>query len=320
MLRTIIGRLLAAIPVLLGVTAVTFLAINSAPGDPILAMVDPEQAGALGPKWFEEQRIALGLDQPLPVRYALWLREITRGNLGYSMIDRQPVARKVAERLWPTLKLMLTAFVIGIGVSIPIGIFAAVRQYSLLDYVSNLSGMAMISIPGFFAALVGIYFLGLKLKILPTAGMVTVGSPPSVADSLHHLILPALVLGLAEAAPLIRYARSSMLEVISQTYIAVARAKGLRERTVIARHALRNALIPLITVAALLFPSFVGGSVIVEQVFAWPGMGTLAITAVIRRDYPVIMAVNLLAGVAVLLSSLIADILYIVVDPRIRDG
>ena len=318
MLRTILGRLFIAIPVLLGATALTFLAIHSAPGDPILAMVDPDQAGALGPQWVEEQRQALGLDKPLPVQYVLWLREIFRGNLGYSMVDRQPVARKVAERLWPTLKLMLTAFIIGISVSVPIGILAAVKQYSAIDYVSNISGMAMISIPGFFAGLLGIYVFALKLKILPTAGMTTVGTQPTVGDTLHHLILPALVLGLAEAAPLIRYARSSMLEVICQTYIAVARAKGLRESVVITRHALRNALIPLITVAALLFPSFVGGSVIVEQVFAWPGMGTLAITAVIRRDYPVIMAINLLAAVTVVLSSLIADVLYVVADPRIR--
>ncbi len=318
MLRTIVGRLLIAIPVLLGATALTFLAIHSAPGDPILAMVDPDQAGALGPQWVEEQRRALGLDRPLPVQYVLWLREIFRGNLGYSMVDRQPVATKVAERVWPTLKLMLTAFIIGVSVSVPIGILAAIKQYSVIDYVSNISGMAAISIPGFFASLLGIYIFGLKLRLLPTAGMTTVGTQPTVGDALLHLLLPALVLGLAEAAPLIRYARSSMLEVISQTYVAVARAKGLREYVVIMRHALRNALIPMITVTALLFPSFVGGSVIVEQVFAWPGMGTLAITAVIRRDYPVIMAINLLAAVTVVLSSLIADVLYVVADPRIR--
>lgn len=318
MIRTILERLLAAIPVLVGVTALTYVAINLAPGDPVLAMVDPEQAGLLGPQWIEEQKAALGLDKPLPVRYVLWLRELARGNLGYSMIDRQPVAAKVGERLWPTLKLMLTAFVIGISVSIPVGILAAVKQYSLLDYLSNVAGMAMISVPAFFAALVGIYLFGLTFKLLPTAGMVTVGASPSLGDNLHHLILPATVLGLAEAAPLIRYARSGMLEVIRQTYVVVARAKGLRERVVLFRHALRNALIPLITVIALLFPGFVGGSVIVEQVFAWPGMGTLAITAVIRRDYPVIMGINLMAAAAVLLSSLVADILYVVADPRIR--
>jgi peptide/nickel transport system permease protein len=314
----ILRRLLIAAPVLIGVTVVTYLVISLAPGDPVTAFLDPEQMTALGPGWVAEQKRRLGLDEPAPVRYALWLRELASGNLGYSAVDRRPVADKIGERLGPTLLLMATALAIGVAVAIPLGVISAVKQYSALDYSIGLVGLLMISIPGFFLGLAAIYVFGVRLGVLPTAGMVTVGAEPSAGDLLQHLILPATVLGLAEAAPLIRYARSSMLEVIRQDYVRVARAKGLGEWAVIGRHALNNALIPLITVVALQFPVLVGGSVIIEQIFAWPGMGTLAISAIFGRDYPVIMAINLLGGVTIVLSSLIADVLYAVVDPRVR--
>ncbi len=172
--------------------------------------------------------------------------------------------------------------------------------------------------PSFFLGLAGIYIFSLKLGWLPTSGLATVGSPHIIGDSLRHVILPAFVLGLAQAAPLIRYVRSSMLEVIRQDYVNVARAKGLPERVVIYRHALRNALIPLVTVVALTLPLLLGGTVIIEQIFQWPGMGTLAITAVKGRDYPVIMAINLITALMILTSNLIADLLYAVIDPRIK--
>ena len=177
---------------------------------------------------------------------------------------------------------------------------------------------AAISVPSFFLSLAGIYVFALKIPILPAAGMATVGQEPTVSDALWHLILPSVVLGLAEAAPLIRYTRSSMLEVIRQDYVRTAHAKGLREQTVIYQHALRNALIPLVTVIALNLPRLLGGTVIVEAIFAWPGMGTLAITAVRGRDYPVIMAINLISAVMILLSNLLADVIYAVIDPRIK--
>jgi len=318
MLVHILRRFMIAFPMLLGVTMITYLLVDLAPGDPVTAMLDPEQMARLGPGWVEEQKAALGLDKPAPVRYMLWLSEVAQGNLGYSMIDRRPVRDKLGERLWPTFKLMLTALLVALLVSIPVGMLSAVKQYSLLDYLSNLGGLAMISIPNFFVGLASIYLFALQLKWLPTAGMVTIGAPPSLADAVQHLILPALVLGLAEAGPYIRYARSSMLEVIHQPYVMVARAKGLSERVVLVRHALRTALIPLITIVALQFPMLVGGAVIIEQIFAWPGMGSLAISAIFARDYPVIMAINLMSGVAIVVSSLIADILYAIVDPRIR--
>jgi len=318
MLIYVARRLLIAVPILLGITAITYLLVSLAPGDPVTAMLDPEQMTVLGPDWVAERKAELGLDKPIPVRYLLWLRELSQGNLGYSAIDRQPVTAKIAERLWPTLKLMLAAMAIGIGVGVPIGILSAVKQYSFLDYLSTLLGLVMISVPSFFLGLGGIYLLSLKLGWLPTAGMATIGAPPSFWDRLHHLLLPATVLGLAQAAPLIRYARSSMLEVIRQDYVKTARAKGLFERTVLLGHALPNALIPIITVIALHLPALVGGTVIIEQIFAWPGMGTLAITAIFGRDYPVIMAFNLIIALAIVLSSLVADVAYALVDPRIR--
>jgi peptide/nickel transport system permease protein len=215
---------------------------------------------------------------------------------------------------------MGTAFLVGLLVSLPLGIVAAVKQYSWLDYLSNVLGMAMVSIPGFFIGLACIYLFAVVWRIVPTAGMATIGAPSSLLDRFHHLILPALVLGLASAAPLIRYTRSSMLEVIHLDFIRTARAKGLPERVAILRHALRNALIPVITVVALQIPGLVGGSVIIEQIFAWPGIGSLAIAAIFGRDYPTIMAINLLGAIAVVLSSLIADVLYALSDPRVRYG
>ncbi len=314
----LLRRLLLSIPVLLGITIATYAIINFAPGDPVSAMISPEAASSLGPDWVAQQRAALGLDKPLPVRYGLWLKEVVSGNLGFSLRDRQPIKQKVIERLWPTLKLMGTSLLIAIAIAIPLGILSAIKQYSFLDYLATVSGFAAISIPSFFLSLTAIYVFSLKLGWLPSSGMNTVGAASSFGDSTKHLLLPALVLGLGEAAPLIRYTRSSMLEVIRQDYVTTARAKGLNERAVIWRHALRNALIPLVTVIALNLPRLLGGAVVIEAVFAWPGMGTLAITAVQGRDYPVIMAINLITAVMILTSNLLADLIYAVIDPRIK--
>ena len=316
--RYLLRRLIISIPVLIGITIATYAIVNLAPGDPVSALLNPEQVAALGPGWVEQQREALGLNKPIPVRYGLWMKEIARGNLGFSLVDRQPVAHKLAERIWPTLRLMLLALTIALLVAIPAGVISALKQYSLLDYIVTAFGFLAISIPSFFLALAAIYVFAVKLGWLPAAGMYTVGQPPTLGDALRHLVLPATVLGLAQAAPLIRYTRSGMLEVIRQDYVTVARAKGLGERLVIFRHALRNALIPLVTVVALQLPALLGGTVIIEAVFAWPGMGTLAITAIRGRDYPTIMAINLISALMVLTSNLLADLVYAVIDPRIR--
>ncbi len=316
----LLRRLAISVPVLLGITIATYAIISFAPGDPVTALISPEAAASLGPGWVEQQREALGLNKPVPVRYALWLKEVARGNLGFSLKDRQPIGQKIVERLWPTLKLMGAALIVALVIAVPLGVLSAIKQYSFLDYLATVSGFAAISIPSFFLSLAAIYVFSLKLGWLPSSGMATVGQPGSTLDSARHLVLPALVLGLAEAAPLIRYTRSSMLEVIRQDYVTTARAKGLRERAVIGPHALRNALIPLVTVIALNLPRLLGGTVIIEAIFAWPGMGTLAIGAVQARDYPVIMAINLITATMILLSNLLADVIYAVIDPRIKDA
>lgn len=316
--RYILRRIVISIPVLLGITMVTYLIINLAPGDPISAMLDPEQIASLGPEWVAQQRAQLGLNDPLPVRYVLWLRQVGEGNLGFSYNDRLPVTSKIQERIWPTAKLMLTVEVISLLVAIPLGVVSAVKQYSLTDYIATVFGFTAVSIPAFFLALAAIFVFSVKFRWLPAAGMATIGRPPSFVDSLKHLVLPAMVLGLSHAAPMIRYTRSSMLETTRQDYMRTARAKGVSELFVLYRHGLRNALIPLVTVVALDLPKLIGGTVIIETVFAWPGMGSMAIEAVRSRDYPVIMAINLVSAVLILSSNLLADVMYAFIDPRIK--
>jgi peptide/nickel transport system permease protein len=316
--RFVLRRLAISIPVLFGITLATYVIINLAPGDPVSALINPEAAATLGPDFVQRQKEALGLNQPLPVRYLVWLRELGRGNMGFSLVNGRPIGQEIGERIWPTFRLMLTALSLAIVIAVPVGTLSAVKQYSLVDYVATVAGLLAISLPSFFVGLLAIYVFALKLGWLPTAGLATVGEQPSLLDSVRHLILPAVVLGLAEAAPLIRYARSSLLEIIRQDYVVVARAKGLSERYVLYRHALRNALIPLVTVIALGLPRLFGGTVIIEAVFAWPGMGSLALMAVAQRDYPLIMAINLISAIVILLSNLLADLVYAYLDPRIK--
>ena len=314
----ILRRLVVSIPVLLGITVVTYLILNLAPGDPASAMIDPEMEILLGPEYVEQQRERLGLNEPLPVRYALWLRELAVGNFGYSFLDGQPVSDKLWARVWPTVKLMLAVQVIALAIAVPVGILSALKQYTFIDYVATVFAFVSVSIPNFFMALGGIFIFAIILRWVPTSGMYTIGMEDSLLNSLHHLILPASVLGLSQAAPLIRYIRSSMLEVIRQDYVRVAQAKGLRHWVVIYRHALRNALIPIVTIIALQLPILFSGTVIIEQIFSWPGMGALTITAILSRDYPTVMAITLISGFIVVLFNLVADILYVLIDPRIK--
>jgi peptide/nickel transport system permease protein len=314
----LLRRLVISIPVLIGISMFTFAMVAVAPGNAVTAMINPESAGLLGPDWVKQQEDKLGLNDPIPIRYVRWIQQIVQGNLGYSATDHQPIANKIGARIEPTLLLMGTALLISLLIAIPIGILSAIKQYSVVDYLATILGLVAISIPSFFLALGGIFIFGLKLGWLPVAGMHTIGGRETIGDLLQHLFLPAFVLGLASAAPLIRYVRSSMLEVIHQPYVSVARAKGLTERVVMFRHAARNALIPVITVIALALPNLLGGTVIIETIFAWPGMGQLAITAVRGRDFPMILALNLLIASLILFCNLVADVLYGVIDPRIK--
>ena len=318
MAQFLLRRLLISIPVLLGITVAMYVIINLAPGDPVTALMNPEQMANLGPEWVEQQRESLGLNDPAPIRYLKWLRETATGNLGYSFVDRLPVTEKIGERIWPTLQLMLVVLVIAVVVGVPLGIISALKQYSFFDYLLTILGFLTVSIPSFFLGLVMIYLFSLKLDWLPANGMYTVGQPRTFTDSLSYLILPATVLGLAQAAPIIRYTRASMLETIRQDYVTVARSKGLSETRIVTGHSLRNALIPIITIIALNVPSLLGGTVIIEQVFGWPGMGSLAIASVLGRDYNVLMGINLVIAIMILLSNLLADTIYALADPRIK--
>jgi peptide/nickel transport system permease protein len=316
--RFLLRRLLISAPVLLGITLAMFIIANMAPGDPITALMNPEQAANMGPEWVEAQKESLGLNDPAPVRYLKWLGQTAQGNLGYSFVDRQPVREKIGERVWPTVKLMMTVLIVSVLVGIPLGVISALRQYSWIDYTLTILGFFTVSVPSFFLAMGLIYIFSLKLDWLPAAGMYTVGQDRTLLDSLKYMLLPATVLGLAQAAPIIRYTRASLLESVTQDYVTVARAKGLGENIVIVRHALRNALIPIITIIALDVPRLLGGTVIIEQVFSWPGMGSLAIASVTGRDYNVLMGINLIAAVMILVSNLLADAVYSIADPRIR--
>lgn len=317
MIKYILQRLLIALPVLFGITVIDFALINFAPGDPITAMVDPTAAVRYGGE--EALRERMGLNQPILNRYFIWLREVASGNLGYSYVRNRPVVDRIMERLPATLILTVTALVIAVAVGIPLGMLSAIRQYSPLDYSLTLVAFAGLSVPDFFLALGGIYIFALKLDILPPFGMMSLQSDlPRTLDIIHHLILPATILGFSSTAALMRFARTSLLEVLKQEYIITARAKGLAELRVLRRHALRNALIPLITILSLRLPGLFGGSVIIETIFSWPGIGQLAIQSITDRDYPQIMGLLLISGILVLAANLLADILYAFADPRIR--
>ncbi len=317
MSKYILRRLVLAIPILFGITLIDFVLINLAPGDPIIAMIDP--AAPIAPGELEVLRENLGLNQPFFVRYTIWLTEALKGNMGYSYVHSVPVSQRIQERLGPTLILTVTSLLISVVVGIPLGLLSALKQYSKLDYSLTFAAFAGISVPNFFLALAGIYIFALKLDVLPPFGMISLRTElPYTIDLLHHLLLPATVLGFASMASLMRFARTSLLEVLDQDYVTTARAKGLQQRRILSAHALRNALIPLITVLGLRLPGLFGGSVIIETVFSWPGIGKLAIDSITDRDYPQIMSLLLITAVLVLLANLITDIVYAYADPRIR--
>lgn len=318
MLKFIARRLIINIPVLFLITAISFTFISLAPGDAATFLINPDLALLMGPDWVAQQRAVMGLDQPIPARYVRWLGAVLRGNLGYSTSTNQPVAALIGERMVPTLELMGIAMAVGLIVAIPVGILSALKQYSILDYVATVLSFVAASLPVFFSAMLFIFAFSLILDWLPTSGMYTTGQPRTLADTVSHMLMPGAVLAIYQIAPLVRYTRSSMLEVLGEDYVRTARAKGLPGRIVTRRHALRNALIPLITVVAMHIPGFFGGTVVAEQVFQWPGMGLLAINSITARDYPVLMGMNVLVAGIVVLCNLVADILYAVVDPRIR--
>lgn len=315
MTKVIIRRLIIAIPLLLAITIVSFTFINLAPGDPVSALIDPElgQAGSS-----DALRERYGLNKPIIVRYFIWLRELATGNMGFSYQSGQPVAEMIGRRVGPTLELTLTAFVISTIFGTLFGVISALRQYSIYDYALSVVSLFGISIPNFFFALLALWIFGAILGWFPTFGMGNYGEPFNIWDNLYHLILPATVLSIDSLAGNTRYARTSMLEVMHADYITTARAKGLSYYAVIGRHGFRNALIPIITITTLRLPGLIGGTILIENMFAWPGMGQLTVASVGYRDYSVLMGLILITAIMVLLANLLADVLYTYTDPRVR--
>jgi peptide/nickel transport system permease protein len=313
----LIKRLLQTVPILFGITIISFLIINLAPGSPVGMTLNPTAS----PKVIEQMRKNYDLDKPLPVQYVLWLKRLFTGKL-VSFKDGKPVLEKILERFPATLLLNLTATALIFSLAIPLGVFSATRRHSLLDNLGTFLAFLGISIPSFWLAyllilgvvkLVGVPVLGLRSFTLDQQGWFVF-----LSDRIWHLMLPATVLAVGGIAAVSRYTRSSMLEVLRQDYIRTAKAKGLSDEEVYYRHALRNALLPIITLFGFLVPGLIGGSVIIETVFAWPGIGRLAYQAVLARDYSVVMTILTFSSALTLLGNLLADILYALSDPRIR--
>ncbi|CAN5818907.1 oligopeptide ABC transporter permease AppB [soil metagenome] len=320
----IIRRLLWMIPLLLGVSIISFGLLKAAPGDQVSAMMASSRgSGATMTAADREQlREQYGLNNPVYVQYYDWLRETARGNLGVSSRMNQPVRDVILQRLPNTMKLTGVAFALTLSIALPLGILSAVRQYSPTDYGLTFFSFVGISIPQFWLALMLLYTFGVWLGWLPVRGIQSAVVEPglwnSVWDTVSHYILPVTSITLVGLAGYMRYQRAAMLEVIRQDYIRTARAKGLSERTVIFKHAWRNALIPILTLLGYIFVILVEGSVVVENIFSWPGMGQLAVTSLTQRDYPVMMGIVLLSATLILLGTLLSDILYAIVDPRVR--
>ncbi len=317
----LLRRMVTLVPLLIGVTFISFLIMNLSPGDPTAIYIDPSM-GEHTQEMREAVQRSLGLDRPLPVRYALWLGRLVVGDLGYSFVSRRPVTREISSRIMNTVLLASASLGVALLLGVIIGVYSALNQYKVSDYVVTVLAFIGLSMPNFWFAMVMILVFTGRLGWLPSVGMMDVHVGPTILERtfsvLRHLIMPTLVLSLAHMATWTRYQRSSMLEVIRQDYIRTARAKGLSERVVIYRHALRNAAIPVITLLGMSMPALISGSFIVETVFAWPGMGRLGVGAVFSRDYPVVMGVTLFSSVMVMGGNLLADVMYAVVDPRIR--
>lgn len=266
----------------------------------------------------EAKKIALGLDKPFYVQYFVWLGQLLHGNMGYSIKSYQPVSEMISSHLGPTLLLMGVSLLVSLLMAVPAGIYSAIHQYTKGDYAVVTFSFLGSSIPGFFLSLLLIYIFTVKLGWLPSSGMTTLGTGGGFLDVLKHMIMPVIVLSTSMAGSNIRYIRSAVLEILQQDYLRTARAKGIGHFKVINKHALRNALVPIVTVIGMEIPVLFGGAVIIEQVFSWPGLGLMTMSAITSRDYPVIMGVCLLSAVVVLAANLITDILYALVDPTIQ--
>jgi peptide/nickel transport system permease protein len=322
--RFLVRRLLQSIPVFFGITLLSFALIHAVPGGPTARL---ELDKDIKPEDVARIKANMGLDRPVWIQYLIWVgvwpnsqgqvSGLLQGDLGISYIDQTSVSKSIMDRLPNTLLLSVTSLLISFGLALPVGVWSAMKQYSLFDNVSTVLSTAGVSIPAFWFGLIGILIFSVKLRWLPSGGMYTLGKEKTLGDLLKHLIMPATILSILSVAGWNRYVRASMLEVIRQDYVRTARAKGLREGWVIVRHVLRNALIPVATLMGLSLPGLVGGSLITETIFGWPGMGRLAYHAATKRDYPIIMGALVMGTVLVIVGNLLADVAYTFLDPRI---
>jgi peptide/nickel transport system permease protein len=314
MTEYIVRRIVLMVPVAFLVTIIIFLLVRLAPGDPVLTYAgeerDPEQLARI--------RESLGLDQPWPVQYGLWLGRAVQGDLGRSIRTRQPVAEAIRERLGATLELGLAAVILSTSIALVVGTISALKRNSWLDILATGITLGGVSLPNFFLGLVLILLFGLAFRMFPPGGYVPFMQDP--LGNLYRLFLPAVTLATASLAVNLRQVRSSMLDVLAQDYIRTARAKGLRQQAVIVGHALKNALIPVVTLVGLQVGAVVEGALITETIFFWPGVGRLAVDSIGGRDYPVVQAIVLVSALSFMLTTLLVDILYGWLDPRISYG
>jgi peptide/nickel transport system permease protein len=316
-------RILQMIPILFFISILSFAVMRLAPGDPVAMYANPQKR-VLTAEEVAIIREKLGLNQPIYVQYFKWLGETVQGNLGYSFKTKAPVTEEIFARLPNTLLLAGSAILLTLLVGIPIGAFSAIKRYTFWDYNITVLSFIGISMPSFWLAFILINIFSTRLGILPPVGMQTFGIDltgfQKLSDVFKHLLMPMLALSILEIAYWARYQRSSLLEVFGQDYIRTARAKGLKERLVIWKHAFRNSLLPMVTLIGLTLPDLVNGSYIIETVFAWPGMGRLGVQSILQRDYPIVMGVTMLSALLVVVGNLLADFLYALVDPRIQQS
>jgi len=312
--RYVLQRLVAMIPVLFLVSLIVFFLIRLIPGDPAVAMLGEEAT----PQAIADLRHEFGLDQPIPVQYAIWLSRVLHGDLGNSTRSHQPVLEAIVERLPATIELTFFSLMISLSIAIPTGIISATRRGSRSDLISSTLALLGVSMPSFFLAMLLIFVFSLNLRLLPPIGFTPILNDPMA--NLRGMILPSITLGTGAAAIVARLTRSSLLEVLNLEYIRTARAKGLRERLVVYRHALKNALIPVVTIVGLQVGGLLGGAVITESLFVLPGVGKLAVDSIFSRDFPIVQGVVLFLSLIFLLTNLMVDVLYAFLDPRIHYG
>ncbi len=315
MLKHIAKRLLVSIPTFFGITILVYFLASMAPGSPLEMMFTDSNATA---EAMEQMEARLGLDQPVYVQYFRWLGELAHGNLGVSYRTGHAVWDSVAERIGPTCLITFSSLFLSILIAIPLGIMSAYKPYSLWDYASSGLSFMGAAMPNFFAGLVLIYVFSVKLKVLPSSGMYDSSGAHLTGTLIRHMVLPVLVLSVQQVGSLIRQTRGSMLEVLQDDYIRTARSKGCHEERMLVHHAMRNAMAPVVTRIGSMIPFLIGGAVVTEQLFAWPGLGSLMVLSINSRDYPVIMGITVFIAAAVLVGNIIIDIAYGLLDPRIR--